>query len=396
MSVGAGLKAALADAVRSWRPEMAELVRGLVSLQTENPPGRCYGECVTFIEASLRQIGLSPKVVGQTVLASHGHGPGVLYFHGHYDVVPVSDREQFEPREQDGLLYGRGTADMKGGLASMAYAVRALKECGVPLSGRVGLVMVPDEETGGERGSRALGRSGQLGQDAVGMLTAEPTSGVVWNASRGAISLSVEVRGRAAHVGLQHEGINAFEHMVRTAVGLLDLKREVEQRQTSFSIQPAEARRSILLLGGRSEGGTGFNVVPAECRFTIDRRVNPEEDFEQEKGRLLSFFDQLRAEGVDLEVQVLQEGRASGTPADHPLAQALSASVADVTGELPRVEMCPGLLETRFYAERGVPALAYGPGLLAVSHGPDEFVDLDDVERCAVVYALTAARMLSR
>src|SRR6185369_8019218 len=101
-----------------------------------------------------------------------------------------------------------------------------------------------------------------------------------------------------------------------------------------------------------------------------------------------------RAGGVDLVVRTIQEGRSSVTSRGEALSRALAESVAAVEGEPPAFELCPGLLEIRFYAERGVPALAYGPGLLAVSHGPREFVKMTRVVECAKVYALTAARML--
>jgi len=284
---------------------------------------------------------------------------------------------------------------MKGGLAAMVYAVHALRAGGIDLEGRVALTFVPDEETGGACGSRQLAGLGMLGGAGLGMLTPEPTSGVVWNASRGAISLAVTVKGRAAHVGLQHEGINAFERMVQVVERLRTLKAEVEARRTGFSIQPPEAARSILLLGGRVDGGANFNIVPAECRFTLDRRLNPEEDFDAEKRRLLGVLDEARADGVELDVEVLQEGQASGTPAGVPAARVLAASVEAVTGRRPRFEMCPGLLETRFYAERGIPAFAYGPGDLALAHGPEESVAIERLEECAAIYALTAAHLLS-
>src|SRR6202030_4341238 len=160
------------------------------------------------------------------------------------------------------------------------------KECGQELNGRIGLTLVPDEETGGRRGSAWMARKGLLGQAGVGMLLAEPTSGVVWNANRGAISLRVRVLGKSAHVGLQHQGRNAFERMVRVIQRLQELKQEVEQRTTSFNIGADQARPSILMLGGQSGGGTNFNVVPEECWFTIDRRINPEENFDEERARL--------------------------------------------------------------------------------------------------------------
>src|SRR5207302_2321151 len=97
---------------------------------------------------------------------------------------------------------------------------------------KVQLILVPDEETGGARGSARLAEDGILGRNGAGMLLAEPTSGVVWNANRGAISLRVQVFGKSAHVGLQHLGENAFERMHSVVERLRELKREVEQRTT--------------------------------------------------------------------------------------------------------------------------------------------------------------------
>jgi acetylornithine deacetylase/succinyl-diaminopimelate desuccinylase-like protein len=226
------------------------------------------------------------------------------------------------------------------------------------------------------------------------MLTPEPTGGVVWNANRGAITLRVTTRGKTAHVGRQHEGVNAFEGMLAIAQALVDLKHQVEHHTTAYHIAPDVARRSILMLGGRAEGGTNFNAVPDECSFTVDRRINPEEDFEVEKQRLLDTIQRVHTP-VSVEVEVLQEGRSSGSDEHGPLGRALADSILAVTGRAARFEMCPGLLEIRFYAERGVPAFAYGPGLLTVSHGPDEFVPIDRIVECAQIYALTAARVLS-
>jgi succinyl-diaminopimelate desuccinylase len=202
------------------------------------------------------------------------------------------------------------------------------------------------------------------------------------------------VLGKSAHVGLQHQGQNAFERMVRVTQRLQELKQEVERRTTSFNIGADQARQSILMLGGQSGGGTNFNVVPEDCWFTIDRRINPEENLEEEKARLIGTLESCRREGIPLEWEVFQEGRSSACREEEPLGIALARSVRAVTGEGPRFEMCPGLLEIRFYAAQGVPAYAYGPGLLSVAHGPNEYVDLRKVTDCATVYGLTALEML--
>ena len=198
------------------------------------------------------------------------------------------------------------------------------------------------------RGSRLL-----EDLDGIGMLTTEPTSGVVWNANRGALSLRVTTHGRSAHVGLAHTGVNAFERMVTLVNGLQGLRDEVARRG------------SILLLGGTIESGANFNVVPASCTMTLDRRPNPDESVEEEKQRLLELLA-----GAD--VEIFQEAPSAGSPDDGPLAQALADAVAEIEGERPRFELCPGLLETRWYAQQGIPAYAYGPGALEVAHQADE------------------------
>jgi acetylornithine deacetylase/succinyl-diaminopimelate desuccinylase-like protein len=91
----------------------------------------------------------------------------------------------------------------------------------------------------------------------------------------------------------------------------------------------------------------------------------------------------------------LQEGRSAATDANGELGRALASSIRGVTRHSARFELCPGVLETRHYAALGIPALAYGPGLLSVSHGPNEFVSIPKLVQCAEVYALTAMKLLS-
>jgi len=374
----------------------------LIKIATKNPPAHAYPECVAALVDLVEDAGLDAEVVDvampggpprSVVRGFVGTGP-TLWFHGHYDVVPAQNAGQFAPEVRDGMLLGRGSADMKGGLAAMILAARAIGEAGAALRGRLGLVFVPDEETGGAGGSAALVRAGLLGEDGIGMLSPEPTGGIAWNACRGAISLRVTVHGTSAHVGLSHSGVNAFTHMLDVASALRDLAEEVGERRTAYAIEPAAARGSILLLGGQAESGANFNVVPGRCSFTVDRRLNPEEDLETERDRLLDLLEGLRGEGHDIEVEVIQEEPAAGVPAETDLGRALASAVAAVEGADLRFEMCPGLLEIRFYAGLGVPAYCYGPGRLDVSHGPDEHVAVDALERCAEVYALTALGML--
>ena len=410
MSQEPNIEMAQAGAILAWlrqrEDEMAALLAELVAIPTENPPGKNYRACANLLEIRMSEFGLdcerlapedSKKDPGDApicLLASYGRGERALYFHGHYDVVLAQSAEQFQPVRKEHFLFGRGSCDMKGGIVAMLYAILALKETGAELNGRIRLTLVPDEETGGEGGSAWLAREGLLGRGGVGMLLAEPTSGVIWNANRGAISLRVQVFGKSAHVGLQHQGVNAFERMHRVVARLQALKHEVEQRATHAKIGAEQARNSILMLGGQSGGGSNFNVVPEKCWFTVDRRINPEEDLAAEKAKLLEILESCKRDGIPLEWEIFQEGSSAACDEDAALGQALSRSTRAVTGDAPRFEMCPGLLEIRFYAARGIPAYAYGPGLLSVAHGPNEYVDLRKAIETAAIYALAAIEIL--
>ncbi|HEV2196186.1 MAG TPA: ArgE/DapE family deacylase [Candidatus Acidoferrum sp.] len=385
---------------------MAGLLADFVSVPTENPPGRFYNEFAELFESHIARLGLlcerltasmkggARDAVPPCLSVRLGEGERTFYFHGHYDVVPAQSEEQFQPSRKEHFLFGRGACDMKGGIVSMLYAILALKDCAVEMDGRVQLILVPDEETGGARGSARLAEQGILGRNGIGMLLAEPTSGVVWNANRGAISLRVQVFGKSAHVGLQHQGENAFERMHSVVERLQQLKQEVEQRTTRSNVGVGKSSNSILMLGGQSGGGTNFNVVPESCWFTIDRRINPEENLAEEKARLVDVLKECQRQGIPLEWETLQEGNSASTDKEKATGQALAQAIQEITGKPASFELCPGLLETRFYAAQGIPSYAYGPGLLSVAHGPNEYVDLRRVAECAAIYALTAAKVL--
>jgi succinyl-diaminopimelate desuccinylase len=362
--------------------EMAELLERLVAIDTENPPGRHLGACGRALAAAMERLGLAPEVIllqsrgleePCVVRGGVGEAERVVYFHGHFDVVPAQDRGQFRPVRRAGRILGRGTADMKGGIVSMLYGAAAARELGLLGDARVVLHLVCDEETGSLAGSGHLREAGLIDPGALAMVTAEPTGGAVWHASRGALTLRVRVAGREAHVGQAQLGDNAFERMIRVAAPLGALARELLERD------------SMLVVGGASGSGAGFNVVPGSAWFSVDRRLNPDEDLDAELERLTAAIGEA---GEEAAVDVLQRAPAASTDPGHPAAAALAACVAEVEGSPPRFELCPGVLETRWYAQLGIPAFAYGAGRLDVSHGPQEYVDEAALRRCAAVYAL--------
>lgn len=402
------------EQIRRSRAAAVQLLEELLQIPTANPPGDHYHECAlllaerlrdmgfepTLVEVpagELRRLGLPPDAPRPSVLA--GLGPErddvpVLHFHGHYDVIPADAPDAFQLRVQGDVAHGRGTADMKGGLVSMLLAAAALLPLQDRLRGRICLSIVPDEETGGAAGTGHLFSAGALPRGGIGMLTPEPTGNVIWNGSRGALSLRVKVLGRMAHVALQHQGRNAFEGMLELGAMLQELRRDVEARTFDGDGLGLAGPPSILLIGGTCGGGVNFNVVPEEMAFSIDRRFPPRESAEQVDKELEAIFRRFRRRGWQLEVERLQCGDASLTPSTGALPQALAESIRSVTGKEPGNALCPGILETRFFLQHGIPGLAYGPGELEVSHGPNERVSLARVLEVARVYARTAWRML--
>ena len=381
--------------------EMSGLLEALVRVPTENPPGHELGRCATLLRDAMEGLGFAPELIeleptgtleGPAVVrGSAGSGSRLVYFHGHFDVVPAQSPAQFEPQRRDGRVTGRGSADMKGGLVSMLYGAAAARELGLLGDRRIVFHFVCDEETGSTAGSGYLRAAELIDPAALAMLTAEPTGGVIWHAWRGAITLGVRTTGREAHVGYVHQGVNAFEHMIRIAEPLTVLARELLDKRTSYPVESEEAGGSMLVVGGQAGAGAGFNVVPGSAWFSVDRRFNPEEDLDEELGRLTGMIDEAAtAAGAEVTVEVLQAQPSGRTEETHPAAQALAGCAAAVAGAAPRFEMCPGVLDTRWYSQLGIPAFAYGGGRLDVAHGPDEYIDETAMRRCAAVYALFA------
>ncbi len=385
--------------------EMVDFLARLVAEPTENPPGTGLGRCARLLAEQLRRLDLDPELIAITgahtlddpyiVRGSAGTGPKLVYFHGHYDVVPVQDREQFTMRREGGRLIGRGTADMKGGIVSMLYGAAAAQKLGLLGDGRIVIHLVPDEETGSVVGAGHLREHNLIDPSALAMVTGEPSGSSIWNAARGAISLKIGFEGREAHVGQAAFGINTFVHMVHVARPLLAYAEEMAARATGYPMNPADPAGSMVVVGGLCGGGSNFNVVPADAWFTVDSRFNPEEDLDAELDRMTAIIREAAAE-VDAKVtiEVTQFQPPAGTPAGRPAGAALARCAEEVRGEPAAFEMCGGILENRWYDQLGIPSFGFGAGRLDVSHGPHEHVEERELFRVAAVYALYANEIL--
>ncbi|MGI9614919.1 MAG: M20/M25/M40 family metallo-hydrolase [Acidimicrobiales bacterium] len=388
----------ISEAVLSRRDELIEATMSFIEVESENPPGRELVAAQRWLTDRLDHYGIDHIVLDDGVLdrgvivATIGDVGPAVYLHGHYDVVPAFDPTQFTPEVIDGSIVGRGAADMKGGLVAMLLGAVIHRDAQRP--GRIHLVYVPDEETGGANGSERLETLGVLPDpDAVAAIVGEPSFPDIWYAARGAFTVEVTVAGVAAHVGHHWAGVNAFTESHSIVSELLAYQQRVAAHRTALRIEPEAARHSIMLLGGTAGGGANFNVVPDDFRFTIDRRPNPDEDYVEAKAGLLGVLDEL-ATRHDLTYEILQDVDPAITDADHQVVLALQGAVADVADRHAPLTMCPGCLETRIYNRVGIPSVAYGPGPSEVMHRPDEHVPIQNLLEACDVYVRALDRLL--
>lgn len=395
MIIDSGYAERVRGEVAEWRDEMIQLLIDFCSIPAQNPPGSYLVESQSWIEQTLARYGIrseshdTSRSGGEhrVIIGSIGDSGPIMYLHGHYDVVPAFSSDQFTPTVKEGAVFGRGAADMKGGLVAMLIGALVHRDLGGP--GRIRLVYVPDEETGGADGSERMIELGLIDtSECVGAIVGEPSFPDLWYAARGAFTVKVTVHGRPAHVGLHYTGLNAFELAHQLIGRLLTYRDTVSKHRTKLKIKPEAARESIMLLGGQASGGTNFNIVPDQFSFTIDRRPNPDEEYAAACRELLDLLDDFDKDH-HLNIEVLQDVPPAYTDEDVPLIHALQAAIFDTSNRMAALSMCPGCLETRIYSNLGIPSVAFGPGPLAEMHAPTEHVPIDNLLEAAAVYAIT-------
>lgn len=392
-----------------------KMLEEAVSIPTVNPPGENYKEFCELALSWLREIGLKADVikVPERYLAKHlpeewvnypryilicrvGSGGEILHLNGHYDVVPPGKGWKTDPFKLfavDDRVYGRGVADMKGGIISMILTLRAITELNVDLNGVLELSLTPDEEIGGKTGVGFLIQKGITKPNYV--IIAEASSrNNVYIGHKGLVWLEVLVKGKQAHGSSPWLGVNAFEGMVRVANRLMNnLKPRVESRVSKFKTIDPRGRRATIMIGGVVKGGVKVNVVPDEVSFTIDRRLIPEESVDEAVDEIRREIESIK--DVNCELSVLEKANPCITPLNSKLVTELSNSIEKVLGERPELTMCVGGLDMRYFVEAGADAVAYGPGSAEAAHTANEYIDLSDVLAASKVYALTCLSLLT-
>jgi succinyl-diaminopimelate desuccinylase len=376
--------------------EVVGFARRLVSTPSENPGGS--EDAVAAVAAEiLEDLGGTPEIVrGEegrpNVVARFGDGDRpALAWNGHLDVVPAGDASTwrhppFGAEVVDGTLVGRGSADMKGGIASAFGAVSAIRRSGVELAGRLDLHLAADEELAGLHGTKVLLERGLLDQDAA--IVGEATNLNLALAERGGAWITATARGRAAHGSTPRLGVNAITSMARFLLRIEEVLPDLEH--------PLVGRPTVN--AAMIHGGSAPNVVADRCVVEIDRRIIPGETAPEE---VLEPFERLakaiRTEhpDVDLSFAIGQWTDAAEVSGDPAIADLCRTAVREETGRAPIDTGFTGITDARFYLnERGIPTIILGPGSLGVAHTANESVEIAQLVAAARVYARVFTRFL--
>jgi len=296
----------------------------------------------------------------------------------HTDTVSVLGMSipPFEPRVEDGKMFGRGSCDTKAGLAAMMHAVASLHEDGIQPPCEVWLAAVVDEEFS-YRGVVKLCEE-LTGHAAI---IAEPTGLRAVIASKGVLRWRIVVRGKAAHSGKPHLGVNAITHMARVVLAL-----EEDHQSLAARVHPLLGPATVNV--GMIHGGTQVNFVPDTCAIEIDRRLLPGETVAAVLAHYQGLLDALRAQHPTLDAVMeppMLTDEALETAAASAPAQLASTLLAEMG--LDR-ELCgvPFGSDASKLSRQGIPSLVFGPGSIDQAHAAVEYVDLAEVERAFEFY----------
>lgn len=376
--------------------DYVRVLEDLISIDTSVPPGSNYSEAVDYLQPLFERLGFEVQKVaipgehargkeGRVSLICHRRQRGRprLILYSHIDVVPAEGWDAFKPRVENGRIYGRGAADMKGAIVALLVGLEAVKE--KPLRYDTSAIVTTDEE---------IGQSGQL-RYLTGFL--EPVSGAavfsldssfgyVAIANLGVLQMDVRVKGRSVHSGLSHLGENAVERANLLVQALLSTKHRITERKSDTDVHPStgltkmEARLNINKLSG----GTAVNIIPDQCLISLDRRLIPEENVEEAEKELMDTLSSI--EGVDWEVEKVLR-IPTVPPCRDPIVDELAQIIEAVTGQSGKFgEMISGDLPHVAASAWG--AKEFGLGVIRPEcniHGRDEFVYQKDIEHLAEI-----------
>jgi succinyl-diaminopimelate desuccinylase len=405
-------------AVEASTQEMVDFTASLIRVPTINPPGEAYADCARVIGDKLAECGFEVDYVAAERRPEHTPAhPRVnvvglrrgrrerpaVHLNGHFDVVPAGAGWTVDPfggLVRDGRIYGRGSCDMKAGIAAAVYAAEAIRRADIELNGAVEISGTVDEESGGFAGAAYLAEQGRLASNRIDyVIIPEPLNvDRICVGHRGVYWFEVATRGRIAHGSMPFLGVSAIEHM-----GVIldrvrrDLMPALASRTTSVPVVPDGARHSTINIngieGGQPVAGIQTPCVADVCRAVFDRRFLLEEGFDATKAEIEALLQRAAAETPSLQYDLrdLMVVHPVRTPEGSPLVASLDRQVEHVLGRRATHVASPGTYDHKHVDRIGGirDCVAYGPGILDLAHQPDEWCGVADLVNATKVLALS-------
>jgi len=350
---------------------------------------RSFGWDVTVTEVAAGR----PNVVA---VIDGGRLGRTLMFEGHTDVVTEGDRAgwSFDPFGGDivgGRLRGRGSADMKSGVASMIYAARAVQQAG--FAGRMIVAVLVDEEEM-MLGATAFAGSELASSGIDGVIVCEPEGGEICPIAKGAMRIRIEFTGLMAHGAMPQHGRNPIAALGPVLLGLTELGGQIagslgtHPQLGEFYLTP-----TVLVAGSAEQ----INVIPATATVMLDVRTIPGVTHPAVLHLISRLAGQIADEsGLSYDVEVLVDRPVVNTPVDASVVQALAAAHLDITGQDPVFGGVPGTTDgTILTRDADLQTVVYGPGGKWIAHQADEYVAVADIESATRVYARAAQLFLA-
>lgn len=372
------------------RGDAVALTRELVRVDSRNPslvpggPGegavaRCLYDVLKAWEFRVELLEAAPGRPNVVARVGRSNGPSLM-FNGHLDVVGVDGMRHapWDAAEHDGRLYGRGSSDMKAGVAAMcAAAARAA----ATLDGEIVITAVVDEEFE-SIGTRSVIERGIRADAAI---VTEPTRLAIMPAHLGFVWADLITHGRAAHGSRWDIGVDAIRH---AGLVLAELDR-FDATDLSSRSHPLLGRPSIH--ASLIEGGSGMSTYPDRCVTSIERRTIPGETADDVARELETLCARARARRPELraDVQVTFSQAPSDVPVSAPIVGALDAALR-ATGDPVRIEGMSAWTDAALLNAAGIPAICFGPGDITLAHALEEYVSIDEIERATTVLSRLA------
>lgn len=372
--------------------ELLEVLQDLIRIESVNPTlvkgGSGESRIAAYIGEYLNEMGLEVKyqemgenrtnVIG--ILRGSGGGRTIM-LNGHTDTVSAQgmEIEPFDPVYREGKVYGRGSIDMKGGLAAMILAVKAIIDAGIKPEGDVILAFVADEEYASIGTERLVQE-----YKAHGAIVCEPTNLDIVLAHKGFAWSRVEIMGRAAHGSKPEKGIDAI---VKTGKVLVELD-ELGKKLTAKKVHPLLGSPSIH--ASLIEGGKELSTYPDYCKLEIERRTLPGENRESVIKELSEIVERIKARDAQFQArwEVFSYRSALEVRRDEPIVEALAKSYTAVLKRDPVYNGMSGWLDSAILTEAGIPTAIFGPAGEGL-HSAVEYVEFNSVIICARILSET-------